>query len=124
VKHQQTRVASAIYQPNIRETGDSTHFRLRAKTVAAELLNGKLLVEPGKVRLNRTRQEVESGWRAICDILLGAGQTELASRVSRFIDQMPPVRTEREMIADGMWSHLHCPNAKDSPPTQLPQSRQ
>jgi hypothetical protein len=68
--------------------------------------------------------QVESGWRAICDILLGAGQTELASRVNRFIDQMPPVRTEKEMIGDGMWSHLHCPNAKGSPRTQLPHSKQ
>jgi hypothetical protein len=104
--------------------GDSTHFRIRAKTVAAELLNGKLLVESGKSKLKRTRQEVEGGWRAISDMLLGAGQTELASLVSRFIDQMPPVRTEKEAIADRMWSHLRShPSSTSSLPAPLPPQR-
>jgi hypothetical protein len=117
-----SRKSDGIYRSMLR--GDSIHFRIRAKAVAAELLSGKVVVEPGKSKLNTTRQEVECGWRAISDILLGAGQTELASRVNRFIDQMPPVRTEKETVADGMRSHFHCPNAKGSQSAQLPQSKQ
>jgi hypothetical protein len=112
------RKSDGVYRSMLR--GDSTHFRIRAKTVAAELLNRKLLVEPGRSKLNRTRQEIECGWRAISDILLGVGQTELASRVNRFVDQMPPVRTEKETIADRMWSYLRCPSSTGSLPTPLP----
>lgn len=98
--------------------GDSTHLSRRAKAVAAELLEGGLGVEPGKSKLIRTRQEVRRGWRVIGAVLRGVGQTELASRVDCFIDQMPPARTEKETIADGMWGHTRRPNAKDSAPAQ------
>ena len=110
-----------IYRSMLR--GDSTHLHRRARAVAAELLEGRLRVEPGKSKLLGTRQEVERAWRAISAALRAEGQPELASRVDRFADQMPPVRTEKEMIADGVRSHLHRPNTKDSPPAQLAQSK-
>jgi hypothetical protein len=31
--------------------------------------------------------------------------------VNRFVDQMPPVQTEKETIANRIWSHLHSPGA-------------
>jgi len=77
----------------------STHLQTRAETVAAELLAGGIKVEPGKSKLLATRKDVERGWRAVSDILDSEGQSELASQVRRFTDQMKPPRTEKEQIA-------------------------
>src|SRR6266513_3132833 len=92
-----THKTDGIYRATLR--GDSTHTRARAESVAAELLNGNLRSEPGKSKLIETRKDVERGWRAISDILRAQGHPELAAQVHRFIDQMPPPRSECEQIA-------------------------
>lgn len=79
---------------------ESRHVRERAEAVASELLQGHLRVEAGKSRLLRTRKEVERGWRAISDILASEGRPELATQVRRFINEMPPVRTDKELVAE------------------------
>lgn len=81
---------------------ESTHSRERAEAVAAELLAGNLRIEPGKAKLVQTRKEVERGWQAVSDILASEGQSELAGQVRRFVDQMPPARTEREVLATAL----------------------
>jgi Relaxase/Mobilisation nuclease domain len=81
------------------ERGDSTHARGRTEAVAAELLKGGLRVELGKSKLIKTRNQVERGWRAACDLLLAQGHSELGMRVRRFLLQMPAARTEKEQLA-------------------------
>jgi hypothetical protein len=88
------------------QRSDSTHQRLRAESVADELLSGKLHLEPGKPKLVATRGEVEHGWRASSEMLVAQGYSELAAEVRRFIDGMPPVRTDRELIAQTLASGL------------------
>lgn len=39
-------------------------------------------------------------------VLLGAGRAELAAKVRRFAEQMPPPRTEREWIAKGLLERI------------------
>ena len=82
------------------QRGESHHARARAEGVARELLKGDLRIEQGKARLLDTRREVERGWFAVSDILMSEGQEELANRVWRFVDEMPPPKTEREFIAE------------------------
>jgi hypothetical protein len=94
------RKTDGIYRATLR--GDSTHTRSRAEAAAAELLKGDLPTEPGKSKLLQTREEVERGWRAVRDILGNEGQLELAAQITRFVDRMPPPRTENEWLLFGM----------------------
>jgi relaxase-like protein len=86
--------------------GESTHTGQRVAHVARELLNGGLRVESGKVKLLQTRGDVERGWRAIRNILLDEGRAELAHDVARFLHQMPPPRTEKELVAQALRAHI------------------
>ena len=91
-----------IYRAGLR--GQSTHLRARTESVAAELLKGKLRPEPGKSKVTETRRQVERGWRAAGEILKAQGQTELAAQLQRFVAQVPPPLTEREVIASALIS--------------------
>lgn len=95
-----SRKIDEIYRATLR--GASTHTRARAEMVAAELVAGNMRVEEGKSTLMRTRGEVERRWVAASDILIQAGQTALAAQVRRFVDQLPPAKTEKEMLADSL----------------------
>jgi hypothetical protein len=48
--------------------------------------------------LLRTRAQVEQGWLAAAEILDRQGQRDGAWHVSRFVDALPPVRTDRELL--------------------------
>jgi hypothetical protein len=61
-----------------------------------------LRVEPGKAKLVQTRREVERGWIVVSEILERQGQPELATNARRFVQEMAPARTEKELIAAGL----------------------
>jgi hypothetical protein len=82
--------------------GESTHLRARTESVAAELLKGGLQRETGTRKLTETRRQVERGWHAAGKILKAQGQTELATQIQRFVNQIPPPLTEREIIANAL----------------------
>jgi hypothetical protein len=63
--------------------------------VVRELQNGNIRAEPGKAKLQQTRQDVENGWRAASQILEREGQPALAVEVNRFVERMLPPRTEK-----------------------------
>jgi hypothetical protein len=100
----QVRKSDAIYRAARR--GASTHMRERAVAVARELQSGSLTIESGKATLVRTRGEVVRGWRATQDLLMKAGELELADRVDRFVQQMRPPQTEKESIAEALVQHV------------------
>ena len=80
---------------------DSTHWRQRTAAVAREMTpDGEIKPEPGKAELLETRYRIVRGWNAIADDLSRQGQADLAQEVRRFVTQLPPVRTERELIRD------------------------
>lgn len=95
----QTRKAKrdGIYRASLR--GESTVLRAQAEAVATELLKGGVRVDPAHRKLHETRQAVESGWRAVARRLALDGRPELAGEVMHFMKQMPPPRTERELLA-------------------------
>ncbi len=91
-----TRKTDGIYRATVR--GESTHMRARTEAVAAELLKGHLRAEPGKSKIMETRKAVESGWRVASAILIAQGRPALAAEVIRFLTQMRPARTEKELV--------------------------
>lgn len=99
-----THKRDGIYRAALR--GDSTHERARIESVASELLRGRSRVEPGKSKLIETRKQIESGWRATGEILAAQGEPDLAAQISRFVHQMVPPNTDREVIAAGLASRV------------------
>lgn len=87
------------------ERGDSTHTRARTESLAAELGTGDLRVDRGKTKLIETRKTVERGWRSVRDILGAQGELELAARVTRLLDGMPPPLTEKERLSAQLLPH-------------------
>jgi hypothetical protein len=92
-----SRTLDGVYRAARR--GLSTRVEQRVVAVARDLQKGGLPTEPGKSSLLRTRQEVERGWRAVSNILIGEGKQELAADIGRFVAKMPLPRTENEQIA-------------------------
>jgi len=79
--------------------GDSIFIRERAESVAGELRAGSLRAEDGKRQLLRTRQEVERGWLAFAESAEKDGMQDVGAQIRRFVERMPPARTDREQIA-------------------------
>ena len=98
------RKPDAIHRAWMR--GESTHVRLRAETVAKDLMSGSRRFEPAKTRLSATRSAVIRGWHAVSATLEDAGRPELAGAVRRFSQQMPLPRTEREWTAKRLLERL------------------
>jgi hypothetical protein len=101
-----------IYRASLR--GDSTYVRTQAEAVAAELLRGNTRIERGKRTLVETRRQVEKGWHSVANLLAKDGHHDLAGEVRRFVDRMPPARTEREFVADELRQRLRDPRVQDS----------
>jgi Relaxase/Mobilisation nuclease domain len=97
------------------QRGESRHTRARSEAAEADLSNGNLRVEPGKGKLLETRREVERGWWAVSDILVGERQHALAGLVRRFVNQMPPARTDKEQVAAALLERARRPSGRDEP---------
>jgi hypothetical protein len=104
------------------QRGESYHTRTRADAVARELLKGGLRIEHSKARLLETRKEIERGWFAVSGILMVAGRPELAHQVWRFAAEMPPPKTERELIAEELRGYVRDAPTRDNR-TQTPRFR-
>ena len=100
------------------ERGDSTYQRAHAEAVAADLLTGSTRVEPGKRKLVETRRQVENGWRAVANRLSMDGHHDLANDVRRFVERMPPAKTEREQIAQELQQRVRDARVRDVQPTR------
>lgn len=96
------------------QRGESSHMAARALEVARELKAGSL-DGSGAARLQQTRREVVSGWNAIRERLLVEGQHQLADAVGRFVNQMPPPRTEKAWLAHELIEHSRQVRSKDKP---------
>jgi hypothetical protein len=103
-----------IYRASLR--GDSTYVGAQADAVAAQLRTGNVRTEPSKHRLSETRKAIEGGWRSVANLLTKDGQLDLAADVRRFIDRMPPARTERESVAYNLRKRLREHGVRDQPP--------
>jgi hypothetical protein len=85
-----------IYRATMR--GTSTHHRQREEAVARQLARGTFRAGRGKGRLLATRRSVVHGWGELSDRLANQGHPVLAAAARIFAAQMPPPRTEKEII--------------------------
>ncbi|HZT01905.1 MAG TPA: hypothetical protein VFA39_06550 [Steroidobacteraceae bacterium] len=96
--------------------GESSHMRARTESAAAEVIKGGRSDEPRKSKLIETREAVEHGWRATSAILIAQGHPELAADVVRFLAQMPPAQSEKELLANQLRELLRDSLARDRHP--------
>jgi hypothetical protein len=92
------RKKDAIYRAMKR--GASDHVHSLVSSIVGELRSGHLRAEAGKDKLLATRKEVEKGWQTVSTILASEGHLDLAEKARAFADALPPLRTEREWIAE------------------------
>jgi hypothetical protein len=83
----------------------STLFRERERRILREWSEGRLTFGTGEEKLQRTREDVLSGWRAVSARLKADGDFELGQRVDSFVTSMPPAKTERRALL----GHLRTP---------------
>jgi hypothetical protein len=93
--------------------GSSTHMNRRVQEVISELSRGAIAVEPGRQRVLRTRRDIEAGWCAIERMLIEAGKPMLAEEVRRFVQRLPPARTEKEALVHELLSRAQANRSKD-----------
>ena len=99
-----TSKTDGIYRASQR--GDSKHLRERRQSVARELQNGEVRIEPGKAKLLNTRHNVKRGWRAVNELLEREGQSALAAEVNWFVERMPAPLTEKEQVAEQLYGNI------------------
>jgi hypothetical protein len=111
-----THKKDGIYRANLR--GASTHMLQRTQAVARELAKSDSAANLHNRKLLRTRRDVEGGWKDVSAVLRDQGQPDLAARVWHFAQQMPPPRSEQELIAKESFSwapskrHVERPNGR------------
>lgn len=93
-----THKRTAIYRAA--ERGDSSHIQRRHAEVLREPSITRGAPDPGTVEMKRTREDVVAGWRSVGIKLSESGDHELADDIRRFVDRMPPVQTEKAMLAE------------------------
>jgi hypothetical protein len=88
----------------------------RADSAAQALRAGNSQADSGKAGLLNTRREVTRGWLGLSESLRACGRDGLAYEVQRFLKGMPPPRTDRETIAQGLIHHASKPNTRHREP--------
>ncbi len=93
------RMIDAIYRPA--ERGESTHVYQRLQQALGAPSKGGRPADPARKRLLDNRQVMENQWAGKISALEASGQHALAFEARRFVDSLPPVRTEAEwLVAD------------------------
>ena len=91
-------IRSADYR--LRRRGTSAALRAQVESVARELQKTGTVYDPARGKLLDTRKAVVSGWMAVAKMLDAQGEIVLAGDVRYFANHLPPVRTDRERLAE------------------------
>lgn len=102
-----------VYRAMLR--GDSTHMRERIAAVARELSVGNLILKSDRETVTTTRRAVLEGWRGLADALERERHDTLAAKVRRFINEMPPPKTEKEHLAEALIGRARSARTLDGP---------
>lgn len=86
--------------------GAGERQRQQLLDIATEMRRGSLRRERGRTTLEGTRRHVVSGWLGAADALERSGYVGDADASRSFAAQLPPVRTERELLAQAWSRHL------------------
>jgi hypothetical protein len=84
----------------------SRALRARAESVIRELRQTGTIKDPARATLLETREAVVAGWQSVAAALDAQGEIELAGHVRYFARNLPPVRTDRERLAQHYIRHL------------------
>ena len=100
------------------QRNDSSHMsKRRAEALRALSASGRTS-DVGYAVMNRTRHYVAAGWRALASTLTGRGENELAEEISNFVDRMPPVQTEKTMLAVHVLAQMRNRSTDSPQPTR------
>jgi hypothetical protein len=86
--------------------GTSTALRSTATEIAKELRATGTYKDPARPRLIETRRTVIEHWMTIADALDAQGKIALAGDVRHFARHLPPVLTQKEVLATQFVDHL------------------
>jgi hypothetical protein len=89
----------AAYRAKARRRS-SYAFREEVKSIAQELSATGTIRDPKRAQLVETRKALVSGWLEIAQTLEAQGERSLAADVREFARTLPPVRTDRERLAE------------------------
>jgi hypothetical protein len=78
----------------------STLIRERERRILREWSEGRHTFGTGEEKLQKTREDVLEGWRAVSLRLKADGEHELGARVDSFLAHMPPAKTERRVVTE------------------------
>ena len=97
-----------------RRRGSSYALRARVDSIAQELATTRTIHDPAHMKLAETRKAVLAGWEGVAAALDAQGQSELAGDVRYFAKHLPPVRTDRERLAEDLIRHVKAVRASQS----------
>lgn len=104
------------------QRGVSWAMRQKVEEVAKQIANGSVFNEPGRDKLVKTRKVVVAGWVAVERILDRQGETQPATDVRKFVQEMSPVMTDKERLAyDYVQSLKERITPKKPDPVRLPE---
>jgi hypothetical protein len=86
---------TGIYRSAAR--GQSRYLRDHWRRIQRQMRGG-LQPNPGKAKIVETRRAVVAGYHGAAEVLLQAGQADLAQKISRFVGRMSPPRTTDEHL--------------------------
>jgi hypothetical protein len=78
----------------------STLIQERERRILHEWSEGGLTFGNGEEKLRKTREAVLDGWRGVSARLKADGEHELGARVDSFLAQMPPAKTEKQLLLE------------------------
>jgi hypothetical protein len=93
----------------------AAHLRELGVEANATERGGGLRPEAGLTKLSDTRQSVVQGWQGMADALDAQGERAYASLIRGFVAKMPPVRTEKQWIADQLLRSVKRVRAIEAP---------
>lgn len=85
---------------------DSTFVRRKVEEVALEVKQSQHAPDPARAGMVQTREATAAAWHAVALALRTQGDEQLAREVDAFVAAMPPVRTEREVLALGLLARI------------------
>jgi len=95
----QTKRATKDVFYRTRQRGQSYVLREALEGIGQELSRTKIISDPARASLLKTRQALISGWNAVAARLEAQGEIALGADVRYFAMHLPPVRTDRERLA-------------------------
>ncbi len=111
-----TRKSDGIFRAAQR--GASTHMRDRFRQAVQALNRRDRPMEPARRQLDQTRLRLQDGWQGAIQALEADGHRELAVAARRFVDRLPPARTEAEwLMAQLTEKHRRQDRAQDPMPS-------